>query len=162
MTKQATDWACGIGAVRTRTPLPRVRRSKTLMGRMLATRREAPFEVRLHLGPLVVDDRVVGRVAHVAVLDQHVLAEDPLELRGKSGERRPGALVARVRLELDAHAAEPLEGVPQHQQLCLDVRARTPVGARKPSVADLEAAVLRSQGEVACAADWAAVGSLER
>src|SRR2546421_3132617 len=31
MSEQVTDWACGIGAVRTRTPFARARRSKTLM-----------------------------------------------------------------------------------------------------------------------------------
>src|SRR6478609_9575108 len=36
MTKQETDWAAGIGAVSTRRPLSRVRRSKTDMSLIVA------------------------------------------------------------------------------------------------------------------------------
>src|SRR2546427_9919938 len=66
------------------------------------------LEVRAHLGPVVVDDRVPRRVAELAVANEHVLAEDPLETGWQRLERAPRGLVQRVGLELDAHAAVPL------------------------------------------------------
>ena len=86
------------------------------------------LEVRLHGRPVVVDDRVPGGVAEAraVVPDEHVLAEDAFELRGQRGQRAAGALVLRIGLELDAHAAEPLERVLEQQELRLDVRARRP------------------------------------
>ena len=52
-------------------------------------------EVRLHGGPVVVDDRVPGGVAQASAVvpGEHVLAEDALELRGQRGQRAAGALV---------------------------------------------------------------------
>src|SRR5918996_758430 len=103
---------------------------------------ESALEVRLHLGPLVVDDGVVGGVPQLAAAYDHVLAEDPLEAGRERLERRARALVARFRLELDPQAAELLEGVAEEEILGLHVDAGSPDPARVPGVADLEAAVL--------------------
>src|SRR5262249_55471352 len=86
----------------------------------------------------------------------HVLAEDALELRRERGQRSPRALVPRIRLELDPHTAEALEGMLQHEQLRLDVGAGAPGGAREPGPANLETGVLAAEGEVAATADRAA------
>ena len=43
---------------------------------------EPSFEVRPDLGPLVIDDAVVGRVAVAAFGQDHVLAEYAFEVRG--------------------------------------------------------------------------------
>ena len=80
------------------------------------------------------------------------LAVDALELRRQRGQRRPGALVARVGLQLDAQAAEPLERVLEHQQLRLDVDAGAPRVGREPRPADLDAPVLRPESQEAGAA----------
>src|SRR3712207_6729273 len=128
-----------------------------------ATRRRLPREsasqVRSDLWPLVVDDAVVSRVAAAVAVHDHVLAEDALEPRRERRESGPGPLVTRVGLELDAHATEVTEGVLEHQQLGLDVRACPPVGRGEPGPADLQATVRRPEGEIAGAADgFAALG----
>ena len=53
-----------------------------------ASRGRAASEVRPHLGPLVVDDAVPGRVAALAAADEHVLAVDALELRRQGRHAR--------------------------------------------------------------------------
>ena len=78
---------------------------------------------------------------------------DALELRRQGRHRPARALVARVRLQLDAEAAERLEGVLEHEQLRLDVDAGRPDLGGEPRPADLEAAVLGAECEVAGAAD---------
>jgi hypothetical protein len=70
-----------------------------------------------------------------------VLAEDPLELRGERLEGAPGALVVRMRLELDALEAE-FEGAFELEELGFDVGARPPGRPCEPRSADLEAQVL--------------------
>src|SRR3990170_6789318 len=118
---------------------------------------EAAKQVRPHCGPFLVEDAVPGRVASDAAADEHVLAMDALELRRQRRHRAAGALIAGVRLQLDPEAAEPLEGVLEHQQLRLDVHTRPPGGWVEPRPADLEAPVLRPQREVAGAPEYAAV-----
>src|SRR5215211_8424496 len=115
--------------------------------------REPAPEILLYLRPFVIDDAVVGRVAMLVSAHYHVLAEDAFEPRGERRKCRAGALVARVGLELDPHAMEPLEGVLQHEQLGLDVRARPPARRSEPGPADLQAAVRGPQREIAGAAD---------
>src|SRR5688500_16240316 len=70
---------------------------------------ETPLEQRSHDGPIVVGDAVVGGVAPLAPAHEHVAPENSLEAGGDGLERGPRSLVARVRLELDADAAEALE-----------------------------------------------------
>ena len=82
-----------------------------------------------------------------------MLAEDPLEAGGKGLERGARAFVQGIRLELDPHAAERLEGMPEQEELRLGVRAAAPGRARVPGPADLEPAMLRTEGQVAGAAD---------
>src|SRR3954447_2568466 len=77
-------------------------------------------------GPLVVDDAVPGGVAVLTVSHEHVLAMDAFECGRKCREGGPGALVERIRLELDAAAAEHVEGVLQLKQLRLRVGAGAP------------------------------------
>src|SRR5918999_2744112 len=118
---------------------------------------EASLEVAPHGRPLVVEDAVPGRVAALAAADEHVLAMDALEAGRERLQRPAGALVQGVRLELDPPRAEPLERVLQQQQLRLDVRARVPRLTTQPRPADLEPPVLRSEREVARAAERLAV-----
>ena len=63
------------------------------------------------------------------------------------------ALVARVGLELDPHAAELVEREPEHQQLRLDVRSRPPGARMQPRPADLEPVVRGAYVEVGRAPD---------
>ena len=63
----------------------------------------------------------------------------PSNVAGSARERGAGALVERVRLELDAAAAEDVERVLQLEELGLRVRARAPRCRRQPRPADLEA-----------------------
>src|SRR5262249_22003419 len=62
------------------------------------------LEHRLHTRPVVVDDRVPGRVAD-RVRQLHVLAGDALEAGSDSQQRAAHTQVARIRLELDPHRA---------------------------------------------------------
>ena len=68
-------------------------------------------------------------------------------------ERPAGALVQRVRLELDPAAAEHVERVLELEELRLDVGAGAPGGGVQPRPADLERAVLGPEREVARRAD---------
>src|SRR6478735_2722570 len=97
--------------------------------------------------PLVVDDAVPGGVAVLAAAHEHVLAVDALEGCRKARERGPCPLVQRVRLELDATAAEDVEGIVQLEKLGLRVRAGAPGRRCQPRPADLEAPVLGPQRE---------------
>src|SRR5215218_400312 len=103
--------------------------------------------------PLVVRDGEIGRVAHLTAADEHVLSEDALEPRRECGERGARPLVAGVRLELDTHAAQPLERVLEEEQLRFGVDAGPPDSARVPGPADLESAVLRPERQVAARSD---------
>src|SRR5829696_922892 len=133
-------------------------RSKRSETRRRLPRESAP-QVRSDLGPLVVDDAVVSRVAVAVPAHDHVLAEGALEPRRERRESGPGPLVTRVGLELDAHATEVTEGVLEHEQLGLDVRAGPPVRRGEPGPADLQPTVRRPEGEIAGAADgFAALG----
>src|SRR5436305_1181819 len=123
--------------------------------RLLGLRLQPPREVRLHLRPVVVDDRVVGGIANPGV-DQHVLAEDALEARRQRLERAAGLDVARVRLELDAHRTRVVERLPEHQEFRLDVRAARPGCRAQPGIADLDAAVFGPERQVTRAAEHAA------
>jgi hypothetical protein len=86
-----------------------------------------------------------------------VLAVDPFEQRAHRLHRSAGALVQRVRLQLDAPAAPLLERVSQHQELRLDVHAGSPDGRVEPRPADLDRQVLRPEGEKPRRADDALV-----
>ena len=86
----------------------------------------------------------------------------PRTSRRKPRERRAGALVERVRLELDAAAAEDVERVLQLEELRLRVRARAPGRRRQPRPADLEAPVLGAQREEPGRADGASRGDEHR
>jgi hypothetical protein len=89
-----------------------------------------------------------------------VLAVDALERRAQRSIA-PRAGVGRVGLELDADAAERLEGVAELQQLGLDVGARLPRGWRELRRADLQAAVVGAQDHVARHADRPAVPGVD-
>src|SRR5205807_1499208 len=86
---------------------------------------EPPLERGLRLGPVVVDHGVPRRVAPLAAAHELVLAGDAFEPRAQLLERRPRALVRRVRLELDAEVALVLERVPQEEVLGFGVRVRS-------------------------------------
>jgi hypothetical protein len=55
------------------------------------------------------------------VLNNHVLAQDPFELRTERLQRPAGALVPGVRLEFNPPAAGDLECLGQKQQFGLDI-----------------------------------------
>src|SRR5215218_437559 len=120
---------------------------------------QALLQVFADSGPLVVDDREVGRIADADDRHLHVLAMDALEPRWQRFHRRPRALVAGVGLQLDPHAAQVFEGEGQHQQLRLDVGAAAPGRGGEPGVADLHAVVDRPRRQVGGAAERLAVGA---
>src|SRR5881394_352830 len=102
----------------------------------------ASLERSLELRPLVVDHRVIGGVSGSAALDDHVLSKDPLEACAEGFQGSPGAIVARVGLELDTPASHPLECMAHHQQLRFDVDPCAPKAVREPGPADLDAQML--------------------
>src|SRR5690606_39472452 len=81
-------------------------------------------------------------VSQAAALRDHVAAERAFLARTDAQHRAARPLVQRVRLELDAVAAEQLERVAQHQVLRLRVRGRALERRRDPRPADLDAAVV--------------------
>ena len=97
---------------------------------------------RLHRRPVVLGDRVPGRVAR-ARRQHHVLAA-----RSPRTARRARAAHPRVRslrasvLNSTRCSPQPLEGVLEQQQLRLDVRAGAPRRGPQPRPADLDAPVL--------------------
>jgi hypothetical protein len=98
----------------------------------------------------------VGGVSDAVVVgDEHVVAEDAFALGGERGERRRGALVAGVGLELVERAVQPFEEVLEHQQLRLDVGAGPPRAGVEPGPADLEAAMLGAECRVSGCSDHA-------
>ena len=118
--------------------LARIEATSTRAPHLAASRRLEPL---LHRRPVVVGDRVPGRVARPG-REHHVLAGDPLE-PGAEREQRPARLlVPGVRLELDPLDPAVLEGVLEQEQLRLDVRARAPRRAAEPRPADLDPPVL--------------------
>ena len=110
--------ACCARASSARATPPRSSTSATLGG-------QPALEVVADGGPLVGDDAEVGRVAQ-AVRRIMWWRWMPSNCAGSAAERGARARVAGVGLELHAHAAEALEGVLEHEQLGLDVRARLP------------------------------------
>src|SRR5262249_49352310 len=114
---------------------------------------EPAFEALLHRGPVVVDHGVPRGVAPFAAADEHVLAEDALELRRERRERRPRPLIRGIRLELDPEVALVLEGAPHQEVLRLLVRAGPPRLRSEPRVADLHDAVVGAVVEEARVAD---------
>src|SRR3954453_8571807 len=104
--------------------------SRLGMGRLL---RKTPLQIGAHAWPLGVDDRVVGGVPSADTGDQHGLAKDALVCRRKSLERGTRSLVAGLGLELDPQAAELVERIGEHQQVCVEVATRPPRGAMKPA-----------------------------
>ena len=86
----------------------------------------------------------------------------PSNAAGSPASAGPGALVERVRLELDATAAEDVERVLQLEELGLRVRAGAPCRRCQPCPADLEAPVLGSQREEPGRADGASRGDEHR
>ena len=77
----------------------------------------------------------------------------PSNAAGSAARAGAGALVEGVRLELDAAAAEGVEGVLQLEELGLGVGARAPGCRGEPRPADLEAPVLGAQRQEARRAD---------
>ena len=116
------DHVCSLDHLVAPVPLPDTGHAAVVIAQR--PRRRSRFARTV--GPLVVEHAVPGRVAALAAADEHVLAVDALELRRQRRHRAARALVARVGLQLDAEAAESLEGVLEHQQLRLDVRAGAP------------------------------------
>ena len=91
-----------------------------------------------------------------------MLAKDALEPGPERQDGRPRALVPRVRLELDPHGAQLVEGVGQHELLRLDVDPGPPGRRCQPRPADLQAPVGRHDREIAGAAHHAAGPGVER
>ena len=71
---------------------------------------KAGLQARLHVRPLVLENREVHRVPLVAP-HVHVLAQHALAHGAQPGDRLLRAHVAAIRLERDPHTAQPLEAV---------------------------------------------------
>src|SRR5437867_2152271 len=110
---------------------------------------EGCLEPSLDLRPFFGDDAEVRGMADRAVRHDHVVAEDPFECGADTRQRGSGAIVPPVRLELDAIGPEGLERVGQLEQLGLAIQARPLEGRADPRPADLEAAMLRHDGQEA-------------
>jgi hypothetical protein len=94
----------------------------------------AGLEVGGDVGPLGVEDRVDGGAPPASVGQELPIAKDSVEAGGQGLEGAAGAPVLLVGLELDALAAEDVEGVAQLQQLGLGVGA----GAQAEGVSQVQ------------------------
>src|SRR6187431_3432204 len=100
-------------------------------------RREPALERGLARRPLVVEHRKIGGVAGAA-LDDHVLAQDALELKAVAERRTPRWCVERVALPLVAPIAERFERMAGEQILRLSAERRLLQGGRIDDMADLD------------------------
>src|SRR5579883_2482180 len=99
------------------------------------------FQPCLHRRPLRVNDAVHHRIALIAALQDHLLAQDTLAHRAQPFDGALRAFVAAVRLELHANRAQRLEGMPQQQILTYGIHGSAPDGTHQPCPADLQAIV---------------------
>ena len=83
------------------------------------------FKAPLDLGPLVVDDAKVHRIADVSVWEGQMLSERSFSFRPNPLDGRLRALVSTVSLEKNAPGAVDLEGVPQEKVLTFSVQRST-------------------------------------
>ena len=97
-----------------------------------------------------------------AARGDHVIAERAFLLGADAQNGLARTLVQRVRLELDADAAQRLESVPQHQVFRLGVDRGALPRAGDPRPADFDAAVRAVDVSVARRADGPARGALDR
>src|SRR5262249_21569872 len=99
-------------------------------------------ETRLHLGPLLVEHPVVDGVAPRAVVVPLVLPEHALLDSADAQHGVARAAIQDVGLELDAHAAQRLERVAEHQVLGLGADVRALIRATDPGPSDPDRAVV--------------------
>src|SRR3546814_13871363 len=77
-------------------------------------------------------DAEINAVAHAPGRGLHVPAEDPFLGRTDALQRAPRLVVERIGLELDAHQAQRLERVAQHQILRFSVDPRVLIPPPQP------------------------------
>ncbi|MNZ84927.1 hypothetical protein D3C78_1037000 [compost metagenome] len=111
--------------------------------------------------PFVVEHGVPGGVA-VLALDDHVLTEQALVAEAEALGGAHGTGVARVALPLEAAIAEFVEGMPGQQEHRLGGARRALHGGAEGDVADLDAAVLGCDAQVAEQAQGAAAFTQHR
>ena len=99
-------------------------------------------------GPFVVEHREPGRIA-VAILDDHVLAEDAFKGKAQAQGGAAAGLVFRVALPLVAAVAQVFEDVPGHQVHGFSGGRGALQRRRQQDVADLDHAVCRIDAHVA-------------
>src|SRR3546814_3091347 len=98
-------------------------------------------------------DAEINAVAHAPGRGLHVPAEDPFLGRTDALQRAPRLVVERIGLELDAHQAQRLERVAQHQILRFSVDRRALMRRRQPGPADLGATMAMIERTKTRAAD---------
>src|SRR5207249_3514780 len=116
------------------------------------------LRARFHRRPLGIDDAVIHRVPDTAARGDHVIAERAFLLGADAQNGLARTLVQRVRLDLDADAAQRLESVPQHQVFRLGVDRGALPRAGDPRPADFDAAVRAVDVSVARRADGPEIG----
>src|SRR5450631_1643562 len=79
-------------------------------------------EVRLHRGPLTIEDAVNAGIAHRAVGCELMLPQDPVQFRAQSLDGRATLLIEDMRAEFDRDAIQLLECPGQEQPLALGVQ----------------------------------------
>jgi len=84
---------------------------------------QASFEAGADVRPVVDGHGEDDGVADAAVGADHVSAQDTLAGGAELGDRRLGAGVDQVRLDLDAAEAAGAEGVAEQEQLALGLTA---------------------------------------
>src|SRR5262245_23260228 len=99
--------------------------------------RQHLLQPRLHARPLRIDHAEPDAMPDPAGGRDDVVAERPLLLAADPQHRVTRLLVERVGLQLHPHAAERLEGVPQHQILRLSIDWRPLPRFGHPRPADL-------------------------
>src|SRR5689334_5426155 len=125
-------------------------------------RKQSGLQAGLHFGPLGVQDAEVNRMPEAASGRDHVIPERAFLTRADAEDCRARAFVERIRFQLDANAAELLEGVLQQQVFCFRVDGRSLPRGRDPRPAYLHPMVGSVDVAVARAADRLAAGFFDQ
>jgi len=109
--------------------------------------------------PFRINDAVHHRIALITATRQHMFAEHALFHRAESFNRALRAKVARVGLELDAHAPERFKRVTQEQVLALGIDRGALYFRRQPRSANFQRAILGLDVKIRGHADSAFVAA---
>jgi hypothetical protein len=98
-----------------REPRMAIRTAQLRMSVSFPRLAQVMLEICLYRRPLPVEDTVYAGITQNAARADHMLPEDPIELRAEPLDAGAALPVECMRAQLDGDAAQPVEGVTQEQ-----------------------------------------------